>query len=292
MASEKLTLVTPDRELAHALSDALQYELDPSPEALTLFEAAGGGWTIDAYYDDIPDAVMLRDQLAQVTGLKVPQIGRADIPALNWVAISQAALPPVRAGRFTIHGSHDCSRVSRGPHSILIDAGEAFGTAHHGTTSGCLQAIDRVTRRRAFSSILELGCGSGVLAIAAARTLPNARIIATDLDRRSVAVAEANFDINGVGGRITALCAMGLDHPVLRASPSFDLVIANILADPLIRLARDIGPAMETGGTLILSGILIPQAPAVIGAYRAQGFALVRHDRITGWSTLQLLRRP
>jgi ribosomal protein L11 methyltransferase len=291
MSSEKLTFAVDDRDVARTLAGALQDLVEPTPDALTLFEAPGAGWTIDAYYDDPPQAHVVRVQLHEITGLDVPEIVRAEVPALNWVALSQAALPPVAAGRFMVHGTHDRKRVPRGPNSILIDAGEAFGTAHHATTYGCLQAIDCVTRQRRFANVLDLGCGSGVLAIAVARTLPQAKIIATDMDRQSVLVAEENFRINGVGGRIAALCAMGLDHPALRASPSFDLVIANILADPLIRLARTIGPAMTTGGTLILSGILIPQAPSVIAAYRAQGFALVRHDRVTGWSTLELVRR-
>lgn len=291
MSSEKLTLVTPDRDVARTLAGALQDLIEPTPDALTLFETPDTGWTIDAYYEDPPAPRSLRAQLRDMTGLDVPEIVRAAVPALNWVALSQAALPPVVAGRFTVYGSHDAGRVARGPNSILIDAGEAFGTAHHATTDGCLQAIDRITRQGTYSNVLDLGCGSGVLAIAVARALPHARIIATDMDRQSVAVAEANFAINGTGARVKALCAVGLAHPVLRAAPAFDLIIANILAGPLIRLAREISPILQTGGTLILSGILIPQAPAVIAAYLAQGLAIVRHDRVTGWSTLTLEKR-
>ena len=140
------------------------------------------------------------------------------MPQENWVRISQEALPPVAAGRFTIHGSHDRHRVPQGPNSILIDAGEAFGTAHHATTQGCLAAIDRAMRIRNYDRILDLGCGSGVLAIAAARLSPWATILASDLDRQSVVVAKENMRAHGVGSRITTVVAGGLNHPLLRAS--------------------------------------------------------------------------
>lgn len=292
----KLVLDTPDRDLARSVAGALQDLIDPPPHALTLFEQGpseqgAGNWRIEAYYEDAPDGAALAQALTEMLGREVPTLVAAEVPNLNWVAISQSALPPVVAGRFTVHGSHDRGRVPRGPNAILIDAGEAFGTAHHATTYGCLTAIDRLTRHAAFEDVLDLGCGSGVLAIAVARMLPRARIIATDLDRQSVKVAAANMRDNSVGARITAIEAAGLSHPRLRGHHRFDLVIANILAEPLIRLSRDISRAIKPCGTLVLSGLLTPQAPQVIAAYRACGFALERHDRITGWSTLTLVRR-
>jgi ribosomal protein L11 methyltransferase len=291
MTSSKLTLVIADRDTARTLAGALQDLVEPPPDALTLFEAAEDGWRIDAYFSELPDPSELRAMLAEVTGLAVPPIEAEDVPALNWVAISQAALPPVIAGRFTIHGSHDRERVGRGPNAILIDAGEAFGTAHHATTFGCLTAIDRLTRRRPFRRVLDLGCGSGVLAIAAARVLPSAAIVATDMDPTSVDVARTNMTANTAPGRIVAHVATGLSHPELRRTAKFDLVVANILAGPLIKLARDIRGIVPARGKLVLSGILIPQAPAVIAAFAAQGFAIERHDRVTGWSTLTLTKR-
>jgi ribosomal protein L11 methyltransferase len=210
---------------------------------------------------------------------------------LNWVAISQAALPPVRAGRFTIHGSHDRGRVVRGPNTILIDAGEAFGTAHHATTLGCLLAIDRLARSNQFGSVLDLGCGSGVLAIAVAKSIVGARIVAADMDAQSVKVAAENVRLNGVARQIRVTQASSTMHPEIRSRVPFDLLIANILAGPLVRLAPDLTPALDRGGTLVLSGILVPQAPEVIATYGAHGFALQRHDRITGWSTLTFARR-
>jgi ribosomal protein L11 methyltransferase len=213
------------------------------------------------------------------------------VPDLNWVAISQAALPPVHAGRFTVHGSHDKGRIPRGPNTILIDAGEAFGTAHHATTLGCLLAIDRLARSRPFANVLDLGCGSGVLAIAAARSMPAARLIATDMDLQSVTVAAENIRINGTARQISVICANGIAHPDVRRRAPFDLLIANILAGPLVKLAPDLARSVTPGATLVLSGILIPQAHEVIASYLAQGFRLDRHDRIAGWSTLTFSRR-
>jgi len=291
MQQEKISIVVVSRDAARSIAGALQDLVDPPPHALTLFEDQGRGWTIEAYFDETPDPTGLRLFLTDAVGFEMPGLTVSDVPALNWVALSQAALPPVHAGRFTIHGSHDRGRVPRGPGAILVDAGEAFGTAHHATTYGCLAAIDRLARSRQYRRVLDLGCGSGVLAIAVARTMPHAAILATDMDPTSVDVARSNVRQNGAPGRIQLRVATGLSHPDVRRRAPFDLLIANILAGPLITLAGGIRSAVAAGGTLLLSGILIPQAPAVIAAYRAQGFDLVRHDRITGWSTLTFTRR-
>ena len=291
MAQQKLTADFDDRDLAYQASGALQDLIEPAPDALTVFENGPGHWRLEAYFND---GIGGRDVAAEIQALvvrKLPPFVTEAVPDLNWVAISQAALPPVRAGRFVVHGTHDIGRVPRGPHTILIDAGEAFGTAHHATTLGCLLAIDRLTRFAAFDTVLDLGCGSGVLAIAVAKALPQTDIIATDMDPQSVKVAAENVRINGVAGRIALTTAAGVDHMWLRQSPPFDLVIANILAGPLIRLAPALARTVGGCGTLLLSGILIPQASQVIAAYRASGFHLERHDRIDGWSSLTLRRR-
>lgn len=285
----KVVLDVAARDDARTIAGAMTDLLSPAPDALTLFEH-GAAWRIEAYYDPMPDPADLAAGLARACNVAVPPVRLEDVPQENWVRLSQQALPPVTAGRFTIHGSHDADRVPQGPNSILIDAGEAFGTAHHATTQGCLAAIDRATRRRHYRRVLDLGCGSGVLAIAVARTLPHARIAASDLDRQSVVVARANMRANGVGSRINAVVASGLDHPLLRASAPYDLLIANILAAPLIMLARQVAAAVTPNGTLILSGLLTPQAAQVTAAYTAAGFHLVRHDRVFGWSTLTLAR--
>lgn len=291
MALQKLVADFSDRDLAHHAASALQDFAEPAPDALTVFENGPGSWRLEAFFNEWAEGRDVGSEIAPIIGKSLPPFVIEDVPDLNWVAISQAALPPVTAGRFVIHGSHDRGRVARGPSTILIDAGEAFGTAHHATTLGCLLAIDRLTRSEAFDTVLDLGCGSGVLAIAVAKVLPGADIIATDMDAQSVMVAAENMRLNGVANRISTAVAAGVNHPWLRQSTPFGLVIANILAGPLIKLAPSLARTVARGGTLLLSGILIPQAPQVIAAYLASGFQLERHDRIVGWSTLTLRRR-
>jgi ribosomal protein L11 methyltransferase len=291
MTIKKFAADFTDRAQAYATGNALQDFLEPPPDALTVFENGPDRWRVEAYFDTAQGPRDIAGELAGLIPEPLPAFTTEDVPDLNWVAISQAALPPVRAGRFTIHGSHDRDRVARGPNTILIDAGEAFGTAHHATTLGCLLAIDRLVRSHTFGSVLDLGCGSGVLAIAVAKSLPHARIVAADMDAQSVKVAAENVRLNGVARQIKVTQASATTHPDIRSRAPFDLLIANILAGPLIRLAPSLSRAVAQSGTLVLSGILIPQAPEVIASYLAQGFALLRHDRITGWSTLTFARR-
>lgn len=291
MTLHKLVADFTDRDLAYLSANALQDFAEPPPDALSVFENGVGRWRLEAFFNDWQAGRDVRDEIAGFISAPIPEFVAEDVPDLNWVAISQAALPPVQAGRFIVHGSHDRHRVAHGPNAILIDAGEAFGTAHHATTLGCLMAIDRITRAEAFDTVLDLGCGSGVLAIAVAKALPHADIIATDMDAQSIKVAAENIRLNGVGGRIATAVARGIDHSWIRQTAPFGLVIANILAGPLIRLAPDLARTVARSGTLVLSGILIPQAPQVIAAYLASGFQVERHDRITGWSTVTLRRR-
>ena len=293
-----LSLFTHDRNLARRIAGALQDLVDPAPDALTIFEEpntdAPPDWRIDAYYTDPPAASDLRAQISQLLDTKIPELATQTVPDLNWVAISQAALPPVRAGRFTVHGSHDRNRVGRPYYRVEIEDGEAFGTAHHATTYGCLTAIDQLTQQtpRSHARVLDLGCGSGVLAIALAKCWPDADIIATDIDAQSCVIARENAHHNGVGQQIRVYRANGASDPRLCTNGQFDLVIANILAGPLIEIAKDIAAITKARGHLILSGILIPQAPSVIAAYRACGFVLRQHRRIDGWSTLTFIKRP
>jgi ribosomal protein L11 methyltransferase len=291
MALIKFAADLSERSLADALGNALRDFIEPSPAAVSVFEAGRDGWRVEAYFDANAGERNLAAELSQVLASPPPSFTSESVPDLNWVAISQAALPPVRAGRFTVHGSHDRGRIARGPNTIVIDAGEAFGTAHHATTFGSLLAIDRLARQQCARSVLDLGCGSGVLAIAAAKALPAARIVAADIDRQAISVATANARLNGVASRIALFPSAGVAAANLRRLPPFDLLIANILAGPLMRLAPEIARSVKTVGTLVLSGILIPEAAAVAAAYGAHGFNLERHDRIAGWSTLTLRRR-
>ena len=293
MSSVKITISAADSAAARRLAALLGEALEPLPGAVTVFAAADGGpWSVEAYYDaDLaPDAGSLSAAIADVIGGIPPQISVANVAEENWVAISQAALPPVHAGRYIIHGSHDRARVGGRLGSIEIDAGEAFGTAHHASTLGCLLAIDRIMRRRCWRNVLDLGCGSGVLAIAAARASPSAQIMASDIDAQAVAVARGNFVSNGVGGRIRIVTAIGLAHPALRRAAPFDLVIANILARPLVVLAKPLRAAIRPGGVAILSGILAREAGSVVAAYRTAGFIILAKAEIAGWATLTLAR--
>jgi ribosomal protein L11 methyltransferase len=304
MPQQKITITLESRDVARQIASALSDLIEPGPDALTIFEeppegaptdgtftGLGSKWRVDAYYEEMPDPTELAAQVGLMLEMPAPALLIEDVPDENWVEISQAALPPVSAGRFTVHGSHDIGNVAQGPNSILIDAGEAFGTAHHQTTYGCLIAIDELTRGQTFESVLDLGCGSGVLSIAVARALPRATITASDLDARSVAVAAANMKANGVARRIRPIVAAGFAHKDLRGKDQFDLIIANILAGPLIMLAPDMARVAVPGATIVLSGLIECQAQEVISNYLACGFIMIQHKRITGWSTLVMAKR-
>lgn len=273
---------------ARSAAGVLSELYEPVPLAVTQFEAGPTGFRIEAYFVSAPDIAGVQAAIDGTGAEGLSPLRLEIVPDENWVAISQAALPPVAAGRFIVHGSHDAARIGRRLNAILIDAGEAFGTAHHATTEGCLEAVDRMTRRRRYHRVLDLGCGSGVLAIAASRALPHAQLVASDIDPVATDVARANIAANGAASHITVVTAVGFDHPKLRAAHAFDLIIANILAAPLILLAPRMRQSLEPGGTIILSGLLSTQAAEVIAAYRAQGFSLVARRDIAGWSTLTL----
>lgn len=287
-----LTFELSSRDLARTVAGALENLVDPPPDALSLFEREGPGtaWRITAYYAEPPVINRLHETLEAIVGSAIPLPRKESVPNLNWVAISQAALPPVHAGRFTIHGAHDREKVPQGAKAILIEAGEAFGTAHHATTYGCLLAIDRLTRIRQFRRVLDLGCGSGVLAIAIARADPRAHILASDIDAASVRVASENIAKNRAATRIRTVMASGLRHKELRRHAPYDLLIANILAGPLLALAKDVSHSVNPGGYLVLSGLLDEQSAQIRAAYRAFGFITDQQARIAGWTTLVLRR--
>lgn len=296
MTAHKLIAEVENRGRAMQIAGALQDLLESPPDALTVFEEKTGEgvlphWRIEAYFSDRQQPDALAADLEALIGAPVPRFEAAEIPDVNWVALSQAALPPVHAGRFTVHGGHDRERVPQGPNAILIDAGEAFGTAHHATTFGCLAALGSLSRKRSFRRILDLGCGSGVLAIAAARAWPAARVLGTDIDDRSIAVARENARVNRVSARLAFVSGAGVAVPAVRSAAPFDLIVANILAGPLITLAPDIRGVAAGGCLVVLSGLLTREAAGVIAAYLAQGFVILGHQQYDGWSTLTLVRR-
>jgi ribosomal protein L11 methyltransferase len=285
----KIIIRAPDFDAARSVTGYLGEALFPEPLAVTSFEDGPAAHKVEAYFDHPPNLTELDRALADfgVAGLS-PAVAE-NVPDENWVAISQAALPPVTAGRFVVHGSHDAHKVGAAQGAILIDAGEAFGTAHHATTLGCLLAIDRLARTQKFKRVLDLGCGTGVLAIAAAMVLPHAQIMASDIDPIATEVAAANARANGFGQRIGFVTAMGLDNS--RLKQPHDLIIANILARPLIALAPRLRRAVVPGGRLVLSGLLVTQAAEVFAHYRAAGFTMERRQDLTGWSILTLVAR-
>ena len=287
----RVRIALPEQNTARTVAALLEEAVTRTPLAVSLFEAQPNGWLVDAYYEDD----IASDAIAEIIASALPGTNPAliieAVPDENWVAISQAGLPPVAAGRFLIHGSHDRSVGRQRRNAIEIDAGEAFGTAHHATTLGCLLAIDRLTRSQSFARVLDLGCGSGVLAIAAGRVLPDAQITASDNDPEAIRVASENVAKNALRGRVRPIVALGLTHPTLRQRGPFDLVIANILAEPLVDLAPRLAQALVTGGTIVLSGILERQAPRVLAAYAAAGFSRRQILHLNGWVILTLVRR-
>jgi ribosomal protein L11 methyltransferase len=203
---------------------------------------------------------------------------------------SQEGLTPVKAGRFVVHGAHDRARVRANRIGIEIEAALAFGTGHHGTTRGCLLALDRIVKGSRPRNILDLGTGSGVLAIAAARALRRP-VLASDVDARAVAIARGNARLNRVGAHVRIIHAAGLGRHDFRKSGPFALIFANILLEPLQRLATPMARLAAPGGQIVLSGLLVGQARAALACYRARGVVLVRRIRLEGWATLVLRRR-
>ncbi|HAW48636.1 MAG TPA: 50S ribosomal protein L11 methyltransferase [Roseovarius sp.] len=275
-----------DKSQAEALAEALE-RLTPEPTGVGAFEMEDGSglWEIGAYFEEAPDAVAL-DLLAAAHGARPFTV--SELPEIDWVAKVRRELSPVEAGRFFVYGSHDADRVPEGCEPLLIEASMAFGTGHHGTTLGCLRALDWLAADGfEGKSVLDLGCGTAVLAMAAARIWP-AVILASDIDAVAVEVAEANLAANALTGRVTCVEAEGLDHPVLRDAAPFDLIFANILKGPLLALAPGITEALAPGGRVILSGLLNEQAAEVIAVYSELGNSLEHHEEIGDWSTLTM----
>jgi len=286
----KLTFGPAALAAGRCAADLLTELAAPHALAVTLFESRPGTFVVEAYYSVAPPLATLLGALSPLaSAVGAPTLEA--VPEQNWVALSQAALPPVAAGRFLVHGRHDRERTSARRTAIEIEAGEAFGTGHNATTALCLEAIDRLVRRRRFASVLDLGCGTAVLAIAAARAIPGARVLAVDNDPLAAAVARINARLNGTGQRVRVIDATGFAHPRLRRPRGFDLVLANLLPGPLIELAQPMRRALGSGGIAVLSGLLDHQAREVAAAYRAAGFALAARSRRAGWTVLTLARK-
>jgi ribosomal protein L11 methyltransferase len=285
MAGYKGEIVTSEAG-AEALATLLTETLDPPP-SVSIRETKAG-WLAEIYFTEPPDQTALQSlieafPIAELLG----DLKLEPVPDENWVEKTQAGLHPVDAGRFFVHGSHDRARAKSRSFAIEIDAGQAFGTAHHGTTRGCLILLDRLAKKRRTFRALDLGTGSGILAIAAAKTLCPG-VIASDIDPIAIRVATENFTRNGVSHKVRGLTATDLKHPAIANQAPFDLVMANILAGPLIALAPEIRAVMIPGGHLILSGLLDHQAREVIGRYRTQGYVLGAKLSLDGWTSLHV----
>jgi ribosomal protein L11 methyltransferase len=286
----KLRIGAADLAAGRAAAGIIGELVAPEPLAVTLFEDAPPAFVVEAYWEAAPAL----DTIAQALAGLAPKLGApslATVPDQNWVALSQAALPPIRAGRLVVHASHDRPHFAMRRHALEIEAGEAFGTGHNATTALCLEAVDRLARARRFKSVLDLGCGTGVLAIAAARTFPGARVLAVDNDPVATAVARANARLNRVAGSVRVLDAIGFDHALVRRTQPFDLVLANILPNPLLALAPRMRRAIAPGGIAVLSGLLDHQAREVRATYAAAGFCLAQRRSRAGWTALTLARR-
>ena len=241
-------------------------------------------WRIDAFPTEPDEAERLRATLAAQAGLTVVTEVLADA---DWLAMALSGLPPVRAGRFFVYGAHDLGRRPANTVNLRIEAGAAFGTGHHGTTVGCLHAYDALLKRRRFARVLDVGAGTGVLAIAAAMT--GSRLaLGVDIDPVSVRIGRENAALNHVRARFVH--ADGLAHRLVQAGAPYDLVFANILARPLVRLSPHIADALKPGGLAILSGLLRRQERYVRAAYLARGFRVERRHHRDAWATLVLRR--
>jgi ribosomal protein L11 methyltransferase len=256
-------------------------ELASEPQAVLIAEEPfGPSATVEALYTEEPDAAFL-------SGIAGRDVTVEPLPDQDWIRLSQLGLPPVRAGRFFVYGAHDQGKVPDGVIPIRIEAGLAFGTGHHETTALCLSALSELAHR-GFRNVLDLGSGTGLLAIGAAK-LWKKSLLASDIDPVAVEVTAENARANGVGPWVRAVVADGLVHPVLAASAPYDLIIANILAGPLTRLAPQIVKALRPGGTLVLSGLLHNQEATVLSFYHRLRFLGRRREG--PWSAL-VLEKP
>lgn len=287
MAVEQLSSIPLTKEQAYALVDAVMERDDLALTASAHENEETGEWIFEATCDGAPDVGAFVELSRQALGAAVEFSVATIDPSINWVARSLEGLAPVVAGGFYVYGSHETGPIPSGLTPMRIDAAQAFGTGHHETTTGCLEAIDKVLKRKKPRRMIDVGTGTGVLAIALAKRT-RLSVIASDIDPISVTTTIENATYNGVGTQIIALEATGVNHPVIQQNAPYDLIVANILAGPLMALAPAIGRIAQKGATVILSGILEHQARGVINAYMRQGLVLNQKLQRKDWTTLIL----
>jgi ribosomal protein L11 methyltransferase len=291
-ATHRASFAIGDEHAARRITDVLeeiffegQFE---GQAAVAAFERPDGRWDVTLHFAEAPDQALLRELVANAAGEQAAHAISFDtIEAKDWVKASLDDLVPVPAGRFMVHGAHDRARVPPNKLGIEIEAALAFGTGHHGTTRGCLLLLDHVLKAHDPKRVLDLGTGTGVLAIAAAKAR-HRKVLASDIDAPSVRVARENGMLNHVEHLTRTIRATGFAAPEFASQGPFDLVLANILANPLRQLAGPMSRHLAPRALVILSGLLTPQAAGVIAAYRARGLVPLRHLKIDGWSSLLL----
>jgi ribosomal protein L11 methyltransferase len=289
-ATHRACFAIGDEHAAKRVVDVLAEIFFEGEAAVAAFERPDGRWDVAVHFADAPDQNLLREFVTNAAGAEIAATLAFDaVAARDWVKASLEDLVPVPAGRFVVHGAHDRAHVAANKLGIEIEAALAFGTGHHGTTRGCLLLLDHLLKRHQPRRVLDLGTGTGVLGIAAAKAL-KIGVLASDIDAPSVAVARDNARLNETGHLVQIIRATGFSAPAFAQRGPFDLVLANILANPLRQLATPMARHLAPSALLILSGLLTHQAPAVIAAYRARGLVPLRHLRIEGWSSL-LLRK-
>lgn len=273
--------------------------VDADALSIAAFEIDGVGngdgqlWRIEMLHREEPDPEdleVLLEPLAERASLGSVSIDIDQVPDTDWVKEVQANMPPRQFGRFWIHGSHVDTAPPEGSTPIRLDAGLAFGSGEHATTQGCLQAIDQLARRRRFRQVLDMGCGAGMLAIAAAKCWP-ARVLAVDNDPVAVEVAAENAVLNGVDVHMQALLSEGYAHPQVRMRGPYDVILANILANPLCEMARDLNQVLAADGVAVLSGLLDRQASRVLAAHYGYGIFLRQRIESGPWTTLVMSRK-
>ncbi len=278
---------------ARAITELLGEVLDPGETAVSAFEiddeAEESPWFVEVFFASPPDEDAIRNLIGPIVGEDLSGAVFTAVEARDWVKASLDGLKPVRAGRFMVHGSHDRDAVRANDIAIEIEAGLAFGTGHHGTTAGCLLAIHDELKRRRPARVLDIGTGTGLLALAVAKRLKQ-RVVAGDIDAVAVEVTRENAALNHAPGLLDLYVAPGVRHAKAGRWQHFDLVIANILQRPLMRLARDVSLVLKPSGTLVLSGLLLRDVPGVLAAYGMQGWKLSARSAREGWATLVLKR--
>jgi ribosomal protein L11 methyltransferase len=319
LCTTTLARLTTDEITAHRLQAALAECCDGEAAAVSIVQEEDGRCSLALHFRDRPDEIAIRSLIGSVAAQQASQdvaesLARAltfeTLAPTDWVRKSLEGLTPVEAGRFLVHGAHDRDRVGVNRIAIQIEASLAFGTGHHASTRGCLLALDRImkgdSRKRRTggnaiaarrgkikneqkAAVLDIGTGTGVLAIAAAKALSRP-VLASDIDRRAVAIARANTRINGVAARVQVVHAAGVDGRRSRDRSPFSLIFANILLDPLVRLATPIAGILAPDGRVVLSGLLDAQGTAAVASYRARGLVLAQRIALGGWTTLVLVR--